>query len=329
MSLLKEAGLAILALAACCSSAASAGEIALTFDDMPGIDLPDPAYVHRINRDLLAGLQRHQFTATAFVNAGKFEQLRDPRGAAFLRTWLQGGMDLGNHTYSHESVNALGADAFMADVIKGEPVLLQALAGRHRALHWFRFPDLETGADAATKRSVEEALAARHYRSAPVTIDPDDWQFAEPYDEAVLHHDKARQKQIAGEYIAHLAEAIDWSRKASNALFGREIAFIILLHDSKLNADHMDSVARVLGERHLRVVSLDEAIRDPAYATPDGYVGPDGIEWLERWSRTLGRTLPWDDYPDVPADIVAAYDRIEHDQSCRNPLQPRRCPGGS
>src|SRR5512139_2763690 len=109
LSLLKEAGLAILALAACCSSAASAGEIELTFDDMPGIDLPDPAYVHRVNRDLLAGLQRHQFTATAFVNAGKFEQLRDPKDAAFLRTWLQGGMDLGNHTYSHESLNALGA----------------------------------------------------------------------------------------------------------------------------------------------------------------------------------------------------------------------------
>ena len=75
----------------------------------------------------------------------------------------------------------------------------------------------------------------------------------------------------------------------------------------------MHDVARVLHDRNLQVVSLDEAMKDPAYATADTYVGTDGIEWLERWSQTLGRELPWDDYPEVPTDIVAAYDRIERD----------------
>ena len=325
MSLLAKAAGAVLAISAVWASAASAGEIALTFDDMPGIDLPNPAYVAKVNRALLAGLRRHGYTATAFVNAGKYAELHDQRQRAFLRMWLTAGMDLGNHTYSHESLNDLGPAAFMADVIRGEPILRRALGRQHRSLRWFRFPDLETGADPATKQLVAGELSARHYRSAPVTIDPDDWQFAEPYDEAVIHRDKARQAQIAAQYLAHLEAAIDWSRKASVALFGREIAFVILLHDSKLNADCFDALATVLRRRDLQVVSLQRAMSDPAYATPDTYVGADGIEWLERWSRTLGRDLPWDDYPDVPADIVAAYDRIEQDHPCPAAFHPSGC----
>ena len=157
---------AVLAISAVWGSAASAGEIALTFDDMPGIDLPNPAYVAKVNRALLAGLRRHGYTATAFVNAGKYAELHDQRQRAFLRTWLAAGMDLGNHTYSHESLNDLGPAAFMADVIRGEPILRRALGRQHRSLRWFRFPDLETGADPAPNSwspdSLRRATIAPH-----------------------------------------------------------------------------------------------------------------------------------------------------------------------
>ena len=43
---------------------------------------------------------------------------------------------------------------------------------------------------------------------------------------------------------------------------------------------------------------------DPAYALTDDYAGPDGNEWLERWSVTLHRDLPWTTMPAVPPDIV-------------------------
>jgi peptidoglycan-N-acetylglucosamine deacetylase len=41
-------------------------------------------------------------------------------------------------------------------------------------------------------------------------------------------------------------------------------------------------------------------MKDPAYGIADTYVGPDGDEWLTRWSLTLHKDLPWSTFPHVP-----------------------------
>ena len=56
-------------------------------------------------------------------------------------------------------------------------------------------------------------------------------------------------------------------------------------------------------ERGYRIVALDEALRDPAYARPDGYTGAYGPSWIHRWAMAAGapglayagepRTPPW------------------------------------
>ncbi len=51
-------------------------------------------------------------------------------------------------------------------------------------------------------------------------------------------------------------------------------------------------------------MTLDAAMADPAYLQTDDYAGPDGNEWLERWSVTLHRELPWEKMPQVPKDIA-------------------------
>jgi len=294
---------------------AQAAEVALTFDDLPAMSMPSEQYVERLNRDLLAGLRRHRISAIGFVNEGKLGQFNRRRELAVLREWVRAGMDLGNHTYSHESLNVLGPEKFEADVVRGEHWTRHLLAQHHRRLRWFRFPDLETGATPSVKLGVAGWLARRGYRSAPVTIDPDDWEFAEPYDEAVQHHDRVRQEQIRAEYLTHMAGTIDWSRKAAMALFGRDIPLVALMHATRLNADCMDRIAALYVERGIRFTSLAHVMEDPAYGTPDPYVGPDGIEWLERWSLELRRELPWDDYPEVPADIVHSYDKLDTDRN--------------
>ena len=157
---------------------AQTAEVALTFDDLPAMSMPNEAYVEQLNRDLLAGLHRHRIPATGFVNEGKLGQFNQRRELAVLRGWVRAGMDLGNHTYSHESLNVLGPRKFEADVARGEHWTRRLLAQRHKRLRWFRFPDLETGATPSVKLDVARWLARRGYRSAPVTIDPDEWEFA-------------------------------------------------------------------------------------------------------------------------------------------------------
>ena len=231
-----------------------------------------------------------------------------------LKRWLAAGMDLGNHTFSHESPNQVGAARYIADIARGEPVLRDLLARHGRSLRWFRHPYLETGSPETTRAEIDTWLAGHGYRVAPVTIDANDWEFAEPYEDALSHRDARRVADIRAQYLVYTEQTIGWYQQASQALFGRQIAFVMLLHDTRLNADCIDDLAAILDRRKLHPVSLDKAMRDPAYRTADHYAGKDGIDWMERWSRTLGKSLPWTDWHDPPADIVADYDRVNNDQ---------------
>jgi peptidoglycan/xylan/chitin deacetylase (PgdA/CDA1 family) len=320
LALARDAGLARSGLARSAGLARGApggvaeATVALTFDDVPGLTiLPDQAYVDRFNADLLAGLKRHHFPATGFVNAGKLDDLVPQRQIATLKTWAAAGMTLGNHTYSHESPNTLGADAYIADIQRGEPVIRSVLAPRHQPLRWFRHPYLETGATAPQMQEIDGWLAAHGYRVAPVTIDADDWEFAEPYDDAINRKDEARRQAIRAEYLDYTEAMIDWSKQSAHALFGRDIAYVMMLHDSRLNADCIDDIAALLKRHHLKPVTLARAVRDPAYRTPTRFEGPDGIEWLERWSLALNKPLPWENFRDMPQDIVTDYNRVDSD----------------
>lgn len=297
-------------------SAQTGGRIALTFDDLPAIALTkDEAYVEDINRRLLAGLKRHHLPATGFVNEYKLDEMIRPRQIAILKAWLNAGMDLGNHTFSHESPNDIGVKAYIDDIANGEMVTKKLLAARGRRDRWFRAPNLETGHPMAAKQEILGWLATHGYRMAPVTMNATDWQFAEPYDDAVLHHDTARAARIRASYLAYTREMIGWYHDASAALFGRDIAYVMLLHTSRLNADCIDDLATLFRRAKLRPVNLDTAMRDPAYRTPDRFAEADGIDWMERWAETLNKTLPWDSFHDVPKDIQNEYDKVDKDRS--------------
>lgn len=291
------------------------GEVALTFDDLPALTiLRDQPYVNYLNEALLRGLRRHHMPAIGFVNEGKLDQIDRAQQIAVLREWLKAGMDLGNHTFSHESPNSIGADAYVADIAKGETVTKRLLARQGRSLRWFRYPYLETGATPEIKSRIEAWLAAHHYRIAPVTLDASDWMFAEPYDKAISLHDEKQRLRIKAEYLDYTDRMIDWHESAGKALFGRQIALVMLLHASRLNADCIDDIASLLRRRKLRAVTLGKAMKDPAYRTRDTYVGADGIGWLDRWAMALHVSLPSSDSLDPPEDIEAEYDRVDNDR---------------
>ena len=296
-------------------AASARGEIALTFDDLPGLSLSDnQAGNDRTNRTLLRGLKRHHIPAIGFVNEGKLDEGIRRRQVANLKRWVDAGMDLGNHTFGHDSPNEVGAKAYIADIARGEPVTRQLLKARGKRLAWFRHPYLETGSPEPVKREIDGWLSAHGYRIAPVTLDANDWEFAEPYDDAVARHDAAAERRIRALYLAYTDRAIGWYQQASQVLFGRQIAYVMLLHDSRLNADCLDDLAKVLQRRGLRPVSLTAAMKDPAYAFPDLYAGTDGIDWMERWALQLHKSLPWDAWQDPPAEIAAMYARTNGDQ---------------
>jgi len=94
--------------------------------------------------------------------------------------WLDNGFELGNHTYSHLSLNDAGLRSWEDDVI-GEDVTRLLLAERKMKLRFFH-PYLDTGRDLQTHTLSQEFLLARGYQIAPVTLDAFDWMFSRVYE---------------------------------------------------------------------------------------------------------------------------------------------------
>lgn len=287
--------------------------VALTFDDLPTLSLTeDPGYAVTTTRRLVADLGRCRAPAIGFVVGEKFEDRPEVR-ARLLRTWRRAGLALGNHTYTHPSLNDLSTTAYVADIARDDHLLrgLGVVGGTGRL--WFRHPFLETGSTAEARRTVDDWLAGHGYRVAPVTLEADDDLFAAPYDEAVLARDRAGAAAIRRAYLQFVAARIAWYREAARDLLRRRPALIFLMHASRLNADAMPQVCAQLRARGLEPVSLARALRDPAYRLPDGPPDRDGDDWLNRWAGVLGRDLPWDSFPEAPPQIRGAAARLDPD----------------
>lgn len=306
--------LAVLALLGLAAGQARAEGVALTFDDLPQLALTDDLdYAQTINDRLLAGLRRHHMPAIGFVVGSKLEGPDRDRRVAMLEAWLKAGQPLGNHTYDHASLNKTPLADYIASVQMDDDVLRPLLARRHQKPRWFRHPYLDTGATAEVQHGFESWLAAHGYRVAPVTLENADWMFAYPYDEAVMKGDTATAERIRQEYLDYTAKCVVWYREAALELLGRRPALVFLLHGSRLNADSIDDLADILRRNGLKAVSLDRAMRDKAYAIRDDQPDKSGDEWLTRWATLLNRDLPWGAFPQPPADIVAAEDRLDTD----------------
>jgi Asp-tRNA(Asn)/Glu-tRNA(Gln) amidotransferase A subunit family amidase len=172
---------------------------------------------------------------------------------------------------------------------------------------WFRHPFLQTGRDLETKRAVESWLAGRGYRVAPVTIDNSEWVYARAYASALRKKDKALAKRIAASYLDYMLSVVAYYEKQSDLLFGRQIPQVLLVHANSLNADWFDELADRIAARGYRFVTLDDAVADEAYRSPDTFTGGGGITWLHRWALTRGgRELIVPDEPTVPPWVTQA-----------------------
>jgi peptidoglycan/xylan/chitin deacetylase (PgdA/CDA1 family) len=242
---------------------------------------------HSANYD---GLRDQKIPVVGFVNEKKLYKLGevDERIKA-LQMWLDYGFELGNHTFSHTSLNQAGLKAWEDDVIQGESVTRMLLAQRKMKLRYFRHPYLDTGRDLLTRREAEAFLVERGYRIAPITLDGWDRMFAGLYEDAKKRTDTALQQQIVKDYLAYHDAVFAYTEKLSVQTIGYEPKQILLLHASQLEADHIGELMDVLRKRGYRFIPLGDALSDQAYSLPDTFVGEEGTGWLDHWAITQGK----------------------------------------
>ena len=289
-------------------------KIAITFDDLPAVSVPagetcDLAALKANTAKLLATLTAHSVPITGFVNEGRIcKSLGAEALPTLLNLWLDAGAELGNHTYSHVDIDATTVDAYEADVVRGETVISKLLSERGRTLRYFRYPFLNTGRNQDIKTTIDSFLAKRGYTEAPVTIGSNEWMFAAIYADAKDHGDLATMKLVTDAYVPYMERVVSYFERASTRLFRRQIGQVLLLHASALNADSLDQLIAMLQSRGYRFVTLGEALQDPAYRTPDDYLGSDGFSCLLRWAQAEKMLMA--PRPAEPAVIRNLYAQI-------------------
>ena len=285
--------------------------IAVTFDDLPYVAAGQPQYLpsaQRATKEILRALQAHRAPAVAFVNEDKLQITGEVDARiALLQQWVDAGMILGNHTYSHPDFNALTIEQFQDEIIKGEVVTRRLMRSHPPYQLYFRHPMTHTGDTQAKKEAIETFLEARGYKVTPHTIENSDFVFNVGYVRALRNKDETMAKRLRETYLDFTIAVTEFAERISPQVFGREITQTLLLHSNDITADCLDEMLRRLAARGYRFVTLDEAMSDPAYQTKDTYVSKAGPSWLWRWMKSKGMSISFEGDPEPPRWVTDLY----------------------
>ena len=292
--------------------AAQNKKVAITIDDLPyatlGPNLTDVYEARQNIASILESLKAHHVPVVAFVNEGKL-QVNDQLDMriGLLEQWLDGGVELGNHTYSHANLNKTPLPEFEDEVIKGEVVTQRLMKERGKSERYFRHPFLMTGDTVDHKHEFEAFLKSRGYIVAPVTLENLDWAFNAAYRQALKDDDRDTANRVLDAYLAQMDVDFNYYEKMTNTLFGRPIAHVMLMHSNQINGIMLDNILEKFEVRGYKFVTLEEALKDPAYQTLDNYAGPYGYPWQHRWALTLGKDQDLKGAPDPPKWVWDLY----------------------
>lgn len=242
------------------ASWAEGKEIAITIDDLPfvGTTHNTPGNLQRESdrfHSILNALLETHVPATGFIIAGSIEKDQ----WQLLEAFKNNGLQLGNHTYSHPSLNAMSAEKYIADVTKADTILTPLLGEKK----YFRYPYLAES-HGAKKEQVYQFLKENNYIIAPVTIDSKDYRFnaqllAISWRERSKHINYIKEKYL--NYVWQ--QTLRAEARGKNRSGGVERQ-ILLIHANLLNSHCLKDIIKMYQSRGYTIVSLEEALKSPA-----------------------------------------------------------------
>ncbi|WP_089355586.1 polysaccharide deacetylase family protein [Ekhidna lutea] len=265
--------------------------ICISIDDLPAVTYGISEHSQVITDGILNALQNHNVKAIGFVNEGKLYEgeALDSSKVELLDQWLKAGMDLGNHTYSHKNYHRVPFKEYTDDILKGERIIKSLATKYDTEIRYFRHPYLRSGLTAGSTDSLKTFLKESGYQESLVTIDNDDYLFAQKYAWAYRSGDTKLMKQIGDTYLTYMEEKLLYFEEISIELFGRNIKQTLLIHANFLNAQYLDALLKTYKEHGYTFISQDEAASDPAYQSSVTKFGDWGISWIHKWGMSQGK----------------------------------------
>jgi len=263
------------------------GEICITLDDLPVVRVHDRIERLMITDEILYTLEEFGVNAAGFVVGNNIEGDYD-----ILEAWLGAGHTLGNHTYSHPDLNEVPEKLYIEDIARGAGAIEDILTDAGQEKRYFRYPNLHYGRTYETKKAVREYLDKQGYVIAHVSVDTEDFVYNLQFEKISRNMDSLDYVRLGNEYIDHIMEKLEAAEKLSQEIMGRPIKHILLLHANRINAAFLYDLLSEISLRGYRFISLDRALTDPVYSTPEAYIGPKGLSYPERLSKTDPDMLP-------------------------------------
>jgi peptidoglycan/xylan/chitin deacetylase (PgdA/CDA1 family) len=268
-------------------------QVCFSIDDLPVVNygMNDTSFQREITEKLIASCKRNHIPAVGFVIAKKLlnDTQNNPFQISLIERWIDGGFDIGNHTFSHPDYNSVSLKEYTDDLLKGEVIIRELLASKGKNLLYFRHPFLHVGNTKLKADSLSDFLTQHNYSTAPVTIDTDDYLFALAYKRAHEKNDTALIRRIGHDYLAYMEKKLLYYERQAQAIFDRNIRQILLVHASWLNSEYMDSLALLYLSHGYTFISMEKALEDPVFQKPVSVFGKWGISWLDRWALSQGK----------------------------------------
>jgi peptidoglycan/xylan/chitin deacetylase (PgdA/CDA1 family) len=272
--------------------------VALTFDDLPDAgNLPPGENRTKVATKLAAVLKANHLEGTyGFVNAERLEN--DPDAQQALRTWVDAGMNIGNHTWSHVSLAENTVVAYENEIARGEPALAQYAGARD--WHYFRYPYLAEGETLAKRHAIRTYLHEHGYRVAQVTLNFEDYAWNDVYARCAAKPDEAAIAWLKQSYLENAAEYIRLGREQSRIAFGREIPNVMLLHATAFTTLMLPDLLDLLHKQGFRFAALPKVEQDPAYTQDPDTAFQDGSTLLDQFMDA--RHLPYPPFKPEPME---------------------------
>jgi peptidoglycan/xylan/chitin deacetylase (PgdA/CDA1 family) len=291
------------ATAACIAALASprgaaAQSVALSFEDAPAALTP------------LLGARRAETLTATLATAGVKEALFlalgrnvTAQGGTRLAPYTAAGHILGSQGYSGETVDELGASAFVQD-IKRNDELVRDLPGFHL---WLRFPALAEGRTVETRDTVRIWIYHMLYGRAHVTVDTPDAELDRLVQAGLRAGRSLDTDRLRAFYVGVLMDCVRHYDAMARRVLGYSPPHTLRLHENDLAALFVADFVAALRRSGGKVITASAALLDPINAYEADVVPLEGSQILAiARERGIGGVTP---APlEEPAALAAAFD---------------------
>lgn len=232
-------------------------EIAITIDDLPfvGSGTSTPGNLKRTQERFMAivnTLVENQVPATGFAIGGAVAN----NEWELLQTFRNQGLTIGNHTYTHRSLNSMSAEKYIDDIEHADTKLASVMTEPK----YFRFPYLAEG-KGEKKQKVFEWLTAHQYTVAPVTIDSKDYEFNAQFYRIPYRQRAQSIKQFKKRYLAFIWKQTLKADQKAKKVEGQPIKHILLIHANLLNSLCLGDIIEMYKSNGYKFITLADALK--------------------------------------------------------------------